>query len=85
MKMTDILEYYVMRKDGGVTLWLETHEVISKGGRLETAKSTWSPDFDNGSAFASAKQAHNAAKRQLNDDQVFYVMGCMATPTDDED
>lgn len=81
--MNDILEYYVMRNEDGVTMWLNDDEFLAKG-RLET-KATWTPDLHQSSAFTSARQAHDCAKRQLNDDQIFYVMGCMGSETDEED
>lgn len=68
-----ILEYYVMRNEGGVTMWL------AESGRA------WTEHFHSAAAFQSAKHAHNSARRQLSDDRVFYVMGCMASESDEED
>jgi hypothetical protein len=62
-----ILEYYVMRNEGGVTMWLDADE------------KTWTPHFHNGAAFTDAKLAHDIATRELSPEQVFYVMGCMAS------
>lgn len=66
----DALEYYVMRNDEGVTMWLDADE------------KTWTRHFHGAAAFASAKLADDIAKRQLGDDRVFYVLGCC--PTDPE-
>lgn len=65
--MNSILEYYVMRNDGGVTMWLDVDE------------KTWTPHFHDGAAFNSANLANDIAKRELGDDRVFYVMACMAS------
>jgi len=63
--MAEPMEYYVMRNEGGVTMWLADDE------------RTWTPHFYAGAAFTDAALADAIAKRQLSDDQVFYVMGCM--------
>lgn len=69
--MDNILEYYVMRNEHSVTMWLSIDE------------KTWTPDLHNAAAFTSAKLANDIAKRQLSDDSVFYVMACMATQIED--
>lgn len=65
--MTTILEYYVMRNDDGVTMWLANDE------------QTWTPHFHHGAAFTSARLADDIAKRQLGDDRTYYVMGCIGS------
>lgn len=63
--MANILEYYVMKNEDGVTMWLNFDE------------KSWTPHLHSGAAFSSAKLASDIAKRQLGDDRVFYVMGCV--------
>lgn len=70
--MVQILEYYVMRNDAGVTMWLDADE------------RTWTSHFLNGAAFTSAKLADDIAKRQLGEDRTFYVMACMGSEPDME-
>lgn len=67
------MEYYVMRNEDGVTMWLDSDE------------QTWTSRFYLASSFTSAKLADDIAKRQLGDDGVYYVMGCMPSESDDED
>ena len=71
--MAEILEYYVMRNEGGVTMWLADDE------------KTWTAHLYYGAAFTNAKLASDIAKRQLGDDRIFYVMGCMASECDEEE
>ena len=61
------MEYYVMRNEDGVTMWLSDDE------------QTWSAKFHYAAAFTSAKLADGIAKRQLSEDQSYYVMGCMSS------
>lgn len=68
----DAMEYYVMRSEEGHTMWLASDE------------RTWTRHFDEGAAFTDATLANDIAKRQLSDEQTFYVMGCMPTMCDDE-
>jgi hypothetical protein len=68
----DNLGFYVMRNEGGVTMWLSDDE------------RTWTPHFHNGASFTNAKLADDIAKRQLADDQTFYVLACMGSEPDEE-
>lgn len=68
--MDNILEYYVMRNEDGVTMWLADDQ------------KTWTPHLHHGAAFTDAKLASAIGKRQLGDDRVFYVMSCMASESD---
>lgn len=67
-----VLEYYVMRNEGGVTMWLDADE------------QTWTPHFHNGAAFTSHRLADDIAKRQLTEEQTFYVMACMSSEPNDD-
>lgn len=71
--MADILEFYVMRNEGGVTMWLAYDE------------RTWTPHLHCGAAFTDAKLANDIAKRQLGDDRIFYIMGCVASETSEDE
>lgn len=62
-----VLEYYIMRNEDGVTMWLSDDE------------KTWTPHFHHGAAFTSHKLADDIAKRQLSEEQTFFVMGCMSS------
>lgn len=68
-----VLEYYVMRNEDEVTMWLSHDE------------KTWTADFDYSAAFTDAKLASAIAQRQLSKDQTFYVMGCMASESLDDE
>jgi hypothetical protein len=65
------MEYYVMRNDDNVTMWLDADE------------KTWTAEFGGAAAFTSAELANAIAKRELGDDRVFYVMGAMPSMDDD--
>ena len=67
------MDYYVMRNEQGVTMWLSDDE------------KTWTPHFHNGASFNNAKLANDIAKRQLGDERVFFVMGCMPSECDEEE
>lgn len=62
-----VLEYYVMRNEGGVTMWLSDDE------------KTWTPHFHGAAAFTDAELADDIAKRELSAEQSYYVMGCMSS------
>jgi hypothetical protein len=65
--MSNILEYYVMRTERGITIWLDGDET------------TWTTHFHNAACFTDVKLAYDIGKRETLKDQTFYVMACMGS------
>ncbi len=62
-----VLEYYVCRNEDGVTMWLADDET------------SWTPHLHYATAFNEPALADDIAKRELGEDRVYFVMGCMSS------